>query len=161
MLRKEVKTPMIIGLILYAVAFLTTVIITLGQNVFIKPFVPHNFESGETVISPTLFSQLIMLLMMVIFFLIMKTYKGNSRRVVGGVMLAVYLVVSFIMGFVGLIGNVIYSRMGQEYIVKLSSINQVIGFSSSLIMGVALIFVVVAIGRFGISDPVSDERIGG
>ena len=148
-LNKEIKIPMIVGIILYAITLLITVLITIFQRTFISIY--HNLSEDVFVISPVLYTTVINLLMLIIFYLVMKTYKGQSRRLAATIMIIVNIVVPTIFGFSSLFATYYYSRKGQEYLAAMSGLNTSLSLGTTIFSSVSHVLVIVALARYGIS----------
>ena len=154
MLEDNVKKPMVVGVILYGVVFLINVLCTLTQFKGGDLFLSEQFtEAHEARIIPaSLFTSLVHLLMLVVFMMIMFTYKGESRRTLEVVMFVVYIVFGWILGIVSTyLANYIYSRQGQEHLVAANAMSNIISIISTPFGTVSGILIVVAIGRYGVS----------
>ncbi|SEQ78231.1 hypothetical protein SAMN02910369_02409 [Lachnospiraceae bacterium NE2001] len=156
MLEDNVKKPMIVGVILYGVVFFINVLCSLtqfkGGNLFLTSSYMEAHEA--TVIPLSLFSTFTHLLMLVIFMLIMFTYKGDSRRSIEIVMFIVYILLGWVLGIVsGYLGNFIYAKKGTEYLAAYNAMNNVISLISAPFLSVSGILIVVAIGRYGVTHP--------
>ena len=153
MLDKSIKKPMIAGIILYAIAFLIVVIIYLTQYHGTGIFILKEYDSPVKVVPMQLYTFLFHLLLLGVFYLIMYSYVGNSHRTVEVVLLVIYVLVSIISGFVvSYLNNYFIVRKGQEYIVASSGMSNSINLFTSLFVSISNILVIVAIGRYGVSD---------
>ncbi len=157
MLAKEIKTPMIIGLILCGVAVLINLIITLGQSVFLG--VVTTAQISTKVIPSSLFVNLLILIMFGVFLFVMLTNKDDNRRTVGIVMTVFYLVFRFAASFAGIIEKRILVRKGVEFFAALSSLESLVSMVTSPFLAISTVLVVIAIARYGISDTNSNFQI--
>ena len=153
MLESNIKKPMLIGILLYAIAYLIIVVITVTQYYGTGIFISRDIVDGELVIIPMqIYTGLINILKLVVFYLIMATYKGNSRRVVEVVLLIVHVILGGITGLVtGYLGSILNARRGSEYIVAYQGMNNAINIFTVLFTTIAGLLIIIAIGRYGIS----------
>lgn len=158
MLRKVVWLPMIIAMIIYGVAYLIRIVVVVEQDWFMK--VSHHlmhssnsFEDVGFVVPFSVYTMPLVLIELAVFFMVMKRYKGNSRRLVGVIMIAVWVLLPYVwMPF-----SFMYLRgMYVAEIAKISGLDALLSFLSP-VTSVAGILVVIAIGRYGIIVPPQDE----
>lgn len=146
---KKVKTPMTIGLILYGVAFLITILCTLAQKPIFDLSIAHDLN--RLVVPLGLFTHLIVLLMVTIFWLVIRTNENSEANKSSGLaMLIVYCVVNIILPYVSKIGTVFAARMGSEYLGATSVLEAYISMFTAPFCTVAAVLVIVALGRYTI-----------
>ena len=146
---KKVKTPMTIGLILYGVAFLITILCTLAQKLIFDQGLTHDIN--RMVVPLNLFTQLIALLMVTIFWLVIRTNGDNeANRSSGLAMIVVYCVENIILPYVSRIGTIFAARMGSEYLGAVSVLEAYISMFTAPFCTVAAVLVIVALGRYTI-----------
>ena len=148
-LNKEIKIPMIAGLLLYCLVMLITIIFIVFQRNIISIY--HNLSEDIFVVPPTLYLNVIHLLMLIIFYLVMKTYKGQSRRLAAIIMIVVDIVIPLIFSFSGLFANYYYARKGQEYLAAMSGLNTSLSLGTGVFSTVSHVLIIVALARYGIS----------
>lgn len=152
MLDSNIKKPMLIGILLYVISYLIIVVMTVTQYYGTGIFVPNDIEKSLGIIPMQIYTSLIHLLMLIVFYLIMSTYKGESRRVVEVIMFIVYVIMNAITGVAGgYLGSIFSGRKGQDYLIAYSGMSSAIQIFTSPFNAVAAILVVVAIGRYGVS----------
>ena len=89
--------------------------------------------------------------MFIAFYLVMLTYKGSERRVVGIVMIVVYCVTNAAMPYIEIpVNQVIAGFQGADGVSASASLKNFISISTSLFVIVSTVFVLIAIGRYGI-----------
>ena len=161
MLPKYIKTPILVSIALHGFAYLLVILLTLGQSSAVKLVSGRHFEGFEgvgTVIPLSLFTSLIILLETVVFYLVMRNYEGNSRRTVEIVMFIASFVISALSTIAVYVYNVVLSRQGVDSYAMAAQLNQVINLSTAPFNSVATVLMIVAIGRYGISDIAIDDR---
>jgi hypothetical protein len=161
MLPKYIKTPILVSIALHGFAYLLVILLTLGQSSAVKLVSGRHFEGFEgvgTVIPLSLFTSLIILLETVVFYLVMRNYEGNSRRTVEIVMFIAYFVIGFLSAIASYVYNIVVSRQGEYNLAMSSQLNQVIYLCTAPFNSVATVLMIVAIGRYGISDIAIDDR---
>ena len=152
MLDNNIKKPMLIGIGLYIFSYLITIVVTVTQYHGGGIFNSGEYGKDVTVIPMQIYTGLINILKLVVFYLIMATYKGNSRRVVEVVLLIVHVILGGIIGLVtGYLGSILNARKGTEYIVAYQGMNNAINIFTVLFTTIAGLLIVIAIGRYGIS----------
>ena len=158
MLPKYIKTPILVSIALRGFAYLLVILLTLGQSSAVKLVSGGDFEGVGTVIPLPLFTSLIILLETVVFYLVMRNYEGNSRRTVEIVMFIASFVISALSTIAVYVYNVVLSRQGVDSYAMAAQLNQVINLSTAPFNSVATVLMIVAIGRYGISDIAIDDR---
>lgn len=158
MLPKYIKTPILVSIALRGFAYLLVILLTLGQSSAVKLVSGGDFEGVGTVIPLPLFTSLIILLETVVFYLVMRNYEGNSRRTAEIVMFIAYFVIGFLSAIASYVYNIVVSRQGEYNLAMLSQLNQVIYLCTAPFNSVATVLMIVAIGRYGISDIAIDDR---
>ena len=152
MLDSNIKKPMLVGIGLFIFAYLITIVITVTQYHGGGIFISEEVGKDVTVIPMQIYTGLINILKLVVFYLIMATYKGNSRRVVEVVLLIVHVILGGITGLVtGYLGGILNARRGSEYIVAYQGMNTAINIFTVLFTTIAGLLIIIAIGRYGIS----------
>ncbi len=146
---KRIKTPMIIGIILQALAFVIAFGCYLLQSsvAFVQ-----NVKIGGKVFPDTLITIVIVLLLHIIALLVMQTYEGESRRLVAGALAAAYCVVNVVSPIASRIAAFFDSRKGAEFLAAKSVLSSTISMLSSPFTFISLVFVLIALGRYGVSE---------
>ncbi|MBR4713310.1 MAG: hypothetical protein IKP27_06510 [Paludibacteraceae bacterium] len=140
------------------VAYLIRIVVVVEQDWFMKVshhlmYSSNSFEDVGFVVPFSVYTMLLVLIELAVFFMVMKRYKGNSRRLVGVIMIAVWVLLPYVwMPF-----SFMYLRgMYVAEIAKISGLDALLSFLSP-VTSVAGILVVIAIGRYGIIVPPQDE----
>lgn len=139
-------------------AYLIRIVVVVEQDWFMKVshhlmYSSNSFEDVGFVVPFSVYTMLLVLIELAVFFMVMKRYKGNSRRLVGVIMIAVWVLLPYVwMPF-----SFMYLRgMYVAEIAKISGLDALLSFLSP-VTSVAGILVVIAIGRYGIIVPPQDE----
>ncbi|MCR4888035.1 MAG: hypothetical protein K5979_02485 [Ruminococcus sp.] len=150
---KEIKIPMIICLALKATVILVDICCCLLQK-YIVPF-----SLDKMVFTPNIIASSIMLLLAGAFMMVMLFYKGDSRKTVSWIMIAVYSVLSLTFTYGGLfIIKVIQSVNGLEYF---SAVNTIQSYSSIYTAPFSLgttICMFIAIGRYSVITEKTEQE---
>ena len=86
---KEVKIPMIIGIVLYGIALIIDLIGVFAQKAVFDFMGASGIHLDSLFFPFTTVCQIIVMAMFISFFLVMLFYKGHARRVAGIVMIVV------------------------------------------------------------------------
>ena len=139
-------------------AYLIRIVVVVEQDWFMKVshhlmYSSNSFEDVGFVVPFSVYTMLLVLIELAVFFMVMKRYKGNSIRLVGVIMIAVWVLLPYVwMPF-----SFMYLRgMYVAEIAKISGLDALLSFLSP-VTSVAGILVVIAIGRYGIIVPPQDE----
>ncbi len=146
---KRIKTPMIIGIVLQGLA----VVIALGCYL-LQGALPtmSNLKTGETVFPDSMITMVITLLLHIITLLVMQTYEGESRRMIGGILAAAYCIVNVATPIISRITAFFDSRKGAVFIAAKGVLASMISMLSSPFTIISLVFVLIAVGRYGVLD---------
>ena len=143
-------------------AYLIRIVVVVEQDWFMKVshhlmYSSNSFEDVGFVVPFSVYTMLLVLIELAVFFMVMKRYKGNSRRLVGVIMIAVWVLLPYVwMPF-----SFMYLRgMYVAEIAKISGLDALLSFLSP-VTSVAGILVVIAIGRYGIIVPPQDRDAHG
>ncbi|MBQ9482965.1 MAG: hypothetical protein IJU82_02135 [Ruminiclostridium sp.] len=148
---KEVKIPMIVGIILYAAALLIDLIAVFAQEAVFDFMGASNLRLDSLFFPYITVCQIIDMAMFIAFYLVMLTYKGSERRVVGIVMIVVYCVTNAAMPYIEIpVNQVIAGFQGADGVSASATLKNFISISTSLFVIVSTVFVLIAIGRYGI-----------
>ena len=148
---KEVKIPMIVGIIIYGIALIIDLIGVFAQKAVFDFMGADNIHLDSLFFPYTTVCQIIVMAMFISFFLVMLFYKGHARRVAGIVMIVVYCVVNIVMPFI----DIQVTRMtaifhGENGLAAMASLKNFIGIFTSPFVTVSTVLLFVAIGRYGI-----------
>ncbi len=151
---KEVKIPMIVGVMLYGIVLMIDLLSVIFQkSVFESMNAPDEILNLEkSVFPPGFVNIIIVMIMLVAFLLIMFRYKGSSRRNVGIAMIVIYCITGIISPYINMIETIITTK--QQGARELSAITTLSTFSNlvtSPFATVSTVLVLIAIGRYGIS----------
>lgn len=154
MLQKEIKLPMIIGIILYGAALLIDLIGVLIPDIAYAlmgtSFLKGSFD-GFIFPLYTLF-QIIGMIMLIVFYLAMLKYKGNDKRVVGIVLIVIYCVISVVLPYFEISESQFYAlSYGENGLAAFGTLRSYITLFTRPFTTVSTVFVFIAIGRYGIS----------
>ena len=153
MLQKDIKIPIMIGVILYGIAMLIDLGgVLLQKSVFELMGAPSELLSLENNIFPLLtVCQIVVMAMYSAFLLIMFRYKGADRRTVGIVMIVVYCIINVSYPFFNIADKWFTSHLkGAKELAALGTLESYITMFTSPFTTVAAVFVLIAIGRYGI-----------
>ncbi len=164
MLKKEIKIPMITGVILYAVALiidLTTVI--MQRNVYrLMESDSLTYAFKESVFPLISVYQIVVMVMYILFMIVMFSYKGSAKRAVGIVMTAVYCVLSVAYPFIGNYVQMLAAKLKSSLeLAAVSGLTSYISMYTSPFVIVSSVFIIIAIGRYGMirTDKNTDIQI--
>ena len=146
---KRIKTPMIIGIILQGLALVIAGGCSLMQESMASM---QNFKIGEKIFPDTLVTIAIIFLLHIIALLVMQTYEGESRRLIGGILAAAYCVVNIASPIISRITVIFESRKGVEFVAAKNVLSSTISLFTSPLNLVSLMLVVIAVGRYGVMD---------
>ena len=146
---KRIKTPMIIGIIIQGVALLIGFVCYLIQDGIASM---QRMKIGERVFPETLIQIAVILMFYIIILLVMQTYEGGSRRLVAGVLAAIYCVIGIVFPIILRITTIFDSRKGVEFLAAKNTLAAVISLFTSPLNVVSLVLVLIALGRYGVLD---------
>jgi hypothetical protein len=149
MLQKNIKILMTIGVVVYAIALVIDIICVICQKSIVTGTM--NISIDNNIFPFVLGYQLTAFLMYIVFFLVILTYDGNSKRTVGIVMLVVYSIVNILNPYINMISNAISARLGSEYLAVSSYLTGIISNITAPFVVVSTVLMLIAIGRYGIS----------
>lgn len=164
MLPKEIKIPITVGVIIYGIAlFIDLFGVLFQKSVFTIMNAPYELLSLDENIFPlTSVYQMIVMIMYIIFMLIMFRYKGSAKRVAGIVMIAVYCVVSVSYPVFNMIDNRITALLkGAGELAALGTLNSYITAFTLPFTVVSSVFVLIAIGRYGVMNSYENNTENG
>lgn len=159
MLSKEIKTPMIVGIILYGIAVLIDLCSVFAQQaVFPLYGVDIGFYLNELVLPFVTVEHIIVMIMFVVFLIIMLKYKGNSRKTAGVAMIVVYCLIVIISPYLSWYTNIFDGKFkGAHYLAALSALSNFVSFATTPFIVISTVFVIIAVGRYMISKPDNEE----
>ena len=160
MLQKDIKIPIMIGVILYGIALLIDLGgVLLQKSVFELMGASYELLALKDNIFPLLtVYQIVVMAMYSAFLLIMFRYKGADRRTVGIVMIVVYCIISVSYPFINIADKWFTSHLkGAKELAALGTLESYITMFTSPFTTVAAVFVLIAIGRYGIM--IKSEKI--
>ncbi len=155
MLSKQIKTPMIVGTILYGIAVIIDLCsVFVQKSVFPLYAADIGLYLDELVLPFVTIEHIIVMLMFAVFFLVFLKYKGKSRKAAGIAMIVVYCLIGIISPYISSIFTIISAKFkGADYLAALSALDQFIAATTTPFTVVATVFVIIAIGRYMISSP--------
>ena len=146
MLQKNIKILMTIGVVVYAIALVIDIICVICQKSIVTGTM--NISIDNHIFPFVLGYQLTAFLMYIVFFLVILTYDGNSKRTVGIVMLVVYSIVNILNPYINMISNAISARLGSEYLAVSSYLTGIISNITAPFVVVSTVLILIAIGRY-------------
>ena len=148
---KEVKIPMIVGIILYGVALIIDLIGVFAQEAVFGFMGATGIHLDGLMFPYTTVCQIIVMAMFIVFFLVMHSYKGSERRVVGLIFIIIYCVINVAMPFIEIPATQFVANTQGEYgVAALASLKNYIGLFTSPFVIVSTVLLFIAIGRYGI-----------
>ncbi len=164
MLQKDIKIPIMIGVILYGIAlFIDLFGVLFQKSVFTIMNAPYELLSLDENIFPLIsVYQMIIMIMYIIFMIVMFSYKGSAKRAVGIVMTAVYCVLSVAYPFIGNYVQMLAAKLKSSLeLAAVSGLTSYISMYTSPFVIVSSVFIIIAIGRYGMirTDKNTDIQI--
>ena len=157
---KKIRIPVITGVILYGIAL----IIDLGGIFFQRSVImimgggPESANIDTFIFPLSTVLRIIVMIMYIVFMLVMLKYIGAYRQVAGILMITVYCIVNISSPFIDILDNALTSRLkGADELAALSAINSFKIFTSPFAV-VASVFILIAIGRYGISTENQESK---
>jgi hypothetical protein len=150
---KEVKIPMFVGIILYGIALLIDLIgvlipdlayVTMGAT-----YLKDHFN-GFIFPSVTIF-QIIGIIMLITFYMVMQKYNGPEKRIVGIIMIVIFCVINVVQPYIRIAETQAYASFsGEKGLSALTTLESFIAMFTQPFTLVSTVFVMIAIGRYGI-----------
>lgn len=154
---KKIKIPMIIAVILYGVTLLIDLLSVLFQGAVYEIMSGHSIQIST--FSITAVFHFVTFIMYISFMLVMHIYKGESRRLAGILMIVVYAVIHVAMPFIKIAAtSIIATLQGAELLSAFNVLETFIGLTTSPFTTVSVIFVFIAIGRYGITKRIDNSE---
>ena len=164
---KEIKIPMIVGIILYCVTIIidliSVIIPGIAYDIMGSSFLKNQFN--EFVLPSVTVFQTTGFIMLIAFYLIMLKYKGTEKRIVGIVMIVIFCVINIVQPYIGIVEKKFFSDLfGAEGLSALTTLESFISIFTHPFTLVSTVFVIIAIGRYGIikreNNDISDIKAG-
>ena len=150
---KRITIPAIISLIIHAVGLSIAILVTSLQN-HLSWLYNMTEDMEKIIVFPSaIVSEIIALIIVIIFTYLVFNYQGNKRRVIGIVLFALMVGISIMMIPINFFANYFYGMFyGTMYLAKYGVVNNAVSiFTSVATLGGSPLFF-VALGRFGITD---------
>ena len=152
MISKDIKTPMIVGVALAALANALSLICLFMQKYIIN--VQMRGIKIEGIIIPTnAFDYMVTLLFFAVIFYIMLKYKGESRKGISTAILMLYCIYRTSVPYLHILSNILYSKRGSAILGAVTILESNTAMLVTPFMTVASVFILIAVGRYGISRP--------
>ena len=152
MISKDIKTPMIVGVALAALANALSLICLFMQKYIIN--VQMRGIKIEGIIIPTnAFDYMVTLLFFAFIFYIMLKYKGESRKGISTAILMLYCIYRTSVPYLHILSNILYSKRGSAILGAVTILESNTAMLVTPFMTVASVFILIAVGRYGISRP--------
>ena len=150
-MKKEVKIPMIVGMILYGIALIIDLVSVFAQKAVFDLMGVTVIHLSSLAFPFITVCQIAVMAMFIAFWLVMRYYKGSGRRAAGIVMIVVYCVVNIAMPFIDIqVTRMTAIFQGEEGLAAVSSLKNFIGSFTSPFVTVSTVLLFIAIGRYGI-----------
>lgn len=157
---KEVKIPMIVGMILYGIALLIDLIGVLIPDISYF-FTGASFRFDGFVFPLDTVFQIIGMIMLIVFYMTMLKYKGANKRSAGIAMIAIYCVINVVFPYIGVFERQIAAQMiGSEYLTAVILLETYIALFTKPFTFVSTVFVIIAIGRYIIINDTNTQYNG-
>ena len=156
MIEKNIKIPMIVCVALEAFVLLTVFALIQGQDVIIQAFMAS--ATGIHVFPlRTVLSVVFRLVLFLSCLLTMLYYKGEHRRMVSVIFIALLLLSSIASPYIATAANALAARKeGVEYYATYGSVTSAISLCIGPFGAVSTALYFIACGRYGISNPETD-----
>ncbi len=150
---KEVKIPMIVGIISYGFAFLICLIGVMfpgiAYDIMGASFLKDRIS--VTIFPSYIVFQIISIIMLIVFFLVMLKYKGSGKRIIGIVMIVLSCLINIVQPYIGIAEKQAYSGFyGAEGLSALGTLESFFALFTQPFTLVSTVFVIIAIGRYGV-----------
>lgn len=152
---------MFVGIILYAIALVVDLIgvlfpalayATMGATYLKEHFIGFIFPSV------TIF-QVIGIIMLITFYMVMQKYNGPEKRIVGIIMIVIFCVINVIQPYIRIAEAQAYANLsGEKGLAALSTLESFISMFTQPFTIVSTVFVMIAIGRYGIIKRENNEN---
>ena len=152
MIEKNIKIPMIVAIVLDAFSLFIVLALILGQGQVIQAFIS---SAPNTRIFPlrTVLAIVFRLLLFLIGLLTMLYYKGEHRRTVSVIFIAILILSSIASPYITIVSNSVNARnLGSAYYGAYSSLSSAISLCTSPLSAISAALYFIACGRYGISD---------
>ncbi len=156
MTENNVKIPQIIALILQGVALAAAVLSVLSQKSIVAGMSSLQY-SGPAVVPLQVYIIGICSLIQLIFLFVTMKYEGRNRRVIAGIVAAIYCLLIISTQWLSVLSNMVISRQGQERLVVHSLTTSAISNSTGPFLVIASALFFIALGRYGISKNPNEE----
>ncbi|MCR5121191.1 MAG: hypothetical protein K6B74_02090 [Ruminococcus sp.] len=154
MLSKEIKKPLTVGLILYGIAVLISLLCVLFPNAVFDFLNGHAVDlCSDSLIFPLVFVfHIAVFLLFAVFTIIMHKYKGSSERLIVILFIRIYCVINvakpFVLNFeTYMVGELFAGEKDLAHSFALSNSIEMITFPFTVVSSV-LVF--IAVSRYGI-----------
>lgn len=155
MLAKEIKTPMIIGMILYGIAILIDLMVYAAQVQVARFYISSavaDILKEKKIIPGALWGHLTLMLLFVITFYVINNYMGQNRRTIGIIFTVIYVLFNIASPYVTMLTTVITARMtSMERLAASSSLNSAISVLVVPFVVPSTVLYVIGLARYGVS----------
>ncbi len=152
----KIKIPQIIALILQGLALAAAVLCVLSQQSIVAGMSSIQY-SGPAIVPVTLYLIGIGFLIQLIFLFITLKYEGRNRRVIAGIVAALYCLFNMSTQWLAMLSNMVMARQGQERLVANGLVTSAISNSTGPFLVIASALFFITIGRYGISKNPDEE----
>ena len=156
MVDNKVKIPQIIALILQGLALAVSILSVLSQRSIASTLSSLQY-SGPAIVPLPVYITGIAFVIQLVFLFVTSGYKGKSRRLIAGIVAAVYCLITISSQWLALLTNIMIARQGAERLAVGGLLTSAISNSTGPFLTVSSALFFIALGRYGIcKDPETD-----
>ena len=151
MTENNVKIPQVIALILEGLSLAAAILSILSQDSIISAYIGSPQLAGQHVVPITVYIISAAFLVQLVFFIASLNYTGHSRRLIAGIVAAIYIIISISSQWLNMLVTVVISRQGANKLAAYSSLNSSISTTTGAFITVSTALFFIALGRYGLS----------
>ena len=159
MIDNRVKIPQIIALILQGLALVLSILSVISQRSIASALSSLQF-SGPAIVPLPVYITGIGFAIQLVFLFVTSGYKGNRRRLIAGIIAAIYCLVSISSQWLNLLTNILIARQGAERLAVAGLLTSAISNSAGPFLTVSSALFFIALGRYGICKSFDTEMYG-
>ena len=151
MIENNVKIPQIIALILEGFSFAAAILSVLSQDSLMNVYNGSTQLTGQHVVPVTVYIISAAFIIQLVFFIASLNYKGQSRRMIAGIVATVYVMINISSQWLNILVNVMMARQGSAKVAAYSTLSSSISNTTGAFITVSSALFFIALGRYGLS----------
>ena len=152
MIENNIKIPQIVAVILDAFALVMVLVMIQGQQSILPLYMGGAHLSVHVFPLRTVLTIVFRLVLFLSCLFTMLYYKGEHRRIVSLIFIALFILHSVASPYISMAANALTAKKGVDYLSAYSSLTSAIGLCTGPLSAVSTALFFIACGRYGISE---------